>query len=273
MAKVLLIDGDLYRRVQLQAALTAAGYEISCAPTGSFALTMVERDRPDLIVSRAQVQDMDGFELCAILRADPLTQETPFLLLADCATVSPEARAQVGVDMVLLGSSGPARVLHWVGTLLRRKALAAWAAGAARRGAAWQAALQLATAFHGSLTVTDLNEVTQLIASGRKTGRLILSLAAGEGVIVFDAGSLVHAWFDGETGEAACKALALAARREGAGNFCFFTANGAGAPPIRKTIHTRWEELLGIAREMDEGRSAGGNGRGGANGSLAGKGA
>jgi len=82
MPKVLLIDGDPGCSEPIRKALRGAGYEVELATSGSFTLTMLEWDRPDLIVSKAELVDMDGYELCSIIRSDPKTKDLPFLLLA-----------------------------------------------------------------------------------------------------------------------------------------------------------------------------------------------
>ena len=40
---------------------------------------MLEWECPDVIVSSAKVQDMDGYELFTLVRGHPTTLDTPFL--------------------------------------------------------------------------------------------------------------------------------------------------------------------------------------------------
>ena len=87
--------------------------------SGSFALTMLERNRPDLIVSRVGVPDIDGYELCSIVRKDPLMTGVLFLLLASpgdeaAATMlegqaGPDARGRPAADRDRLRGGHPAR--------------------------------------------------------------------------------------------------------------------------------------------------------------------
>ena len=81
MPRVLLIDSDRKDLALLQTALADAGFAVTAVPSGSFALTMIERDRPDVVVSRARVDDIDGRELRAILESDPATHDLPFVLV------------------------------------------------------------------------------------------------------------------------------------------------------------------------------------------------
>src|SRR5580765_4784691 len=72
MPRVILIDPDRTALAALQAALGQAGFsDVLAVTSGSFALTMLERNRPDLIVSRVGVPDIDGYELCSIVRKGP----------------------------------------------------------------------------------------------------------------------------------------------------------------------------------------------------------
>src|SRR5215831_16515582 len=83
MPRVMLIDPDPASLAALRAALEQAGIrDVLAVASGSFALTMLERNRPELIVSRAGVPDIDGYELCSIVRKDPLMASVLFLLLA-----------------------------------------------------------------------------------------------------------------------------------------------------------------------------------------------
>jgi CheY-like chemotaxis protein len=121
MAKVLLIDADWENLVALQKALAVAGYEVAVALSGSFALTMLEWDRPDVIVSLAENQDMDAYELCSIIRADPTTKGIPFLLLTGETGPLPGAAARAGVNRVIAGKFNVSTLVAQVGELLSSK--------------------------------------------------------------------------------------------------------------------------------------------------------
>jgi CheY-like chemotaxis protein len=120
MAKVLLIDADWENLVALQKALSTAGHEVTVALSGSFALTMLEWDRPDLIVSLSENQDMDAYELCSIIRADPATKAIPFLLLTGPAGPVPGAAGRAGVSRVIAGKYNLSTLVSQVGELLAR---------------------------------------------------------------------------------------------------------------------------------------------------------
>src|SRR4029077_12879423 len=117
-AKVLVVDANQETRAALAHALTDAGYEAAVATSGSFALTMLEWEQPDLIVSYAKVQDMDGYELFTMVRRDPATKDTPFLLLAGRDRPIALAATEAGVDMTVTGDFTLATVMLRVQELL-----------------------------------------------------------------------------------------------------------------------------------------------------------
>jgi CheY-like chemotaxis protein len=121
MPKVLLVDADWENLVALQKALTAAGYEVAVALSGSFALTMLEWDRPDCIVSLTENQDMDGYELCSIIRADPATKDIPFLLLTGPIGPVAGAAARAGVSRIIAGKFNVSTLVDQVRDLLSPK--------------------------------------------------------------------------------------------------------------------------------------------------------
>jgi CheY-like chemotaxis protein len=112
MAKVLLVDGDVERRRLDAEALGAAGFEVAEAASASVALTALEWNRPDVVVSREDVPELDGYELCSIIRSDPSTKALPFLLLTSPAGPRAGAAARAGVDLVLCGTFDSADIVN-----------------------------------------------------------------------------------------------------------------------------------------------------------------
>jgi len=106
--------------------------------------------------------------------------------------------------------------------------------------------------FQGSLEVMELAELTQAVGMGGKSGRLILALGRGSGLIVFDAGRVVHAEYRNAVGEEAFALLLTAAHGDGAGRFCFVPATG-GTPARPRTIDKSVDQLLlSTATAIDE---------------------
>lgn len=253
MAMVLLVDADSDSSLRLQKAFEAAGYEVSVATSGSSALVSVKQRRPDLIVSRAMFEDMYGSELCSMVRADPTTKEIMFILLVDRSTQVAVVATQTEADMVFPENSPPSTLVTRVDTQLKLRGVSTPppSARAAKTPMASKEA-PLAT-LQGSLAVMDLTEVAQAVSIGRKSGRLVLSLPAGEGAMVFESGRVVHAEFRKQTGEGAFNALVMASYRERSGNFSFIPLESRDASHLPKTINKDLETLLlNVAVEIDE---------------------
>jgi CheY-like chemotaxis protein len=277
LAKVLIVDADPAKLGALRSALAAAAYKVTSATSASFALTTLERDRPDLIVSGARTEDMDGVEFCSIIRSDPATHDIPFLLLSGPTRPTPWAVAQAGVDMLLAGDFVVSAVLDRISKLLRhvvpgepgsagpepapaplptaRPASASPSSASGNQATGMPRAEVGGRTFQGSFGALDLTEVTQAIGLGGKTGRLALALSVGDGSLLFESGRVIHAEFAGLTGESAFAALVAAAQHDPEGTFRFKPATGADAGP--RTIQKSLDQLLiSVASEIDEGRAA-----------------
>lgn len=269
-AKVLVVDANQDSRAALAHALTEVGYEAAVATSGSFALTMLEWEQPDLIVSYAKVQDMDGYELFTMVRRDPATKDTPFLLLAGRDRPIALAATEAGVDMTVTGDFTLATVMQRIRELLGDApptpvTVAIPTKGPAKMPARTPVAPPAApipasrapepsrSSFQGSLGVMDLTELTQVISLGVKTGELHLSLSAGDGCIIFDSGRVIHAEFSGRSGEPAFAAMVAASQREGEARFCFNRADREALTGRPRTISRTVEQLLlSVAQEIDE---------------------
>lgn len=266
--RVLIVDADPNKLSVLKAALVHAAYHVASATSASFALTTLERDRPDLIVSGNRTEDMDGVEFCSIIRSDPATHDIPFLLLSGPKRPTPWAVAQAGVDMLLAGDFVVSAVLDRIAKLLRHVEVknqpatlappAALAPPPLPSKVAPSRAEAVERTLEGSFGVLDLAEVTQAIALGGKTGQLSLQLQAGEGTIVFDSGRIVHAEFGGRNGESAFGAMISSAQFDPAGTFRF--KPGAELPAsCPRTIQKSVDQLLlSVASEIDEGQATAG---------------
>ena len=249
MPRVLVIDPDRTALAAMQAALAQSGFnDVLALTSGSFALTMLERNRPDLIMSRVSVPDIDGYELCSIVRKDPLMTGVLFLLLASPGDEVPATMLEDKPDQTVAGDLPLTAIVSEVVTLLK--------GGAQTPVATSEPPATQPDGAHGlrgSLAVMELPDITQAIALGSKTGQLVVTVPSGRGAVFFDRGKVVHAEFFGLIGETAFAALLVAAHGEASGNFAF---NPLEATAVKgaKTIHRDLKQLLlSAAAEIDEG--------------------
>jgi serine/threonine-protein kinase len=73
-------------------SLLARGHRVRSAADGAEALEQLELGIPDLIVSDVMMPRVDGYELCAAVKADPATAHVPVILLTAQAGIAPKVR-------------------------------------------------------------------------------------------------------------------------------------------------------------------------------------
>jgi len=78
--KILVIDdeGDLLKLAR--ARLEASGYKILTLESGSGALELTKRERPDLILLDIVMPGENGCDICRKLKADPVTRGIPVIV-------------------------------------------------------------------------------------------------------------------------------------------------------------------------------------------------
>lgn len=80
--KVLMVDDNPTNLQVLQATLEGRGYRLLAARDGASALAVTTKAEPDLILLDIMMPEMDGYEVCRRLKADPLTFEIPVIFLS-----------------------------------------------------------------------------------------------------------------------------------------------------------------------------------------------
>src|SRR5688572_1172876 len=71
--RLLIADDDPNVRLLIAATLATRDLEILQADTGSEALALVRSHQPSVALLDGQMPEMDGFEVCEHIKADPLT--------------------------------------------------------------------------------------------------------------------------------------------------------------------------------------------------------
>lgn len=99
---VLIVDDNLTNLSVLSDALEQHGLRLLIAQTGEMALKRAKLAHPDLILLDVMLPDIEGFEVCQHLKANPITQDIPIIFM----TALTETEAKVkgfqvgGVDYV-----------------------------------------------------------------------------------------------------------------------------------------------------------------------------
>lgn len=102
MAKILVVDDEALLRAMLGDALEEAGYTVATAESGRAAIARAKADRPDCILLDVMMPDLDGYETCTALKADPELAAIPVILISATTDLRVVDRAeQVGAIEVL----------------------------------------------------------------------------------------------------------------------------------------------------------------------------
>lgn len=78
---IMIVDDDPSIRLMMSSALESLGLCVKEAEDGAQALTMLENIIPDLLLLDVMMPGMDGFEVCARLKENPVLSEIPIVLV------------------------------------------------------------------------------------------------------------------------------------------------------------------------------------------------
>jgi two-component system phosphate regulon response regulator PhoB len=96
---VLVVEDDPPTALVLRRMLESAGYIVHGLAGGRPVVQKVRELAPALVVLDFMLPDMDGLEICRLLKADAATRQVPILMLTAAAAQDLETRArQAGVS-------------------------------------------------------------------------------------------------------------------------------------------------------------------------------
>ncbi len=128
--RILVVD-DTPANIKILADLLRKDYLLSVATSGADALEIASSpDRPDLVLLDIMMPEMDGYEVCRRLKADPMTQDVPVIFVTAMSEVEDETKGfSLGaVDYITKPIRPPivrARVAAHLELALARRILAA----------------------------------------------------------------------------------------------------------------------------------------------------
>jgi twitching motility two-component system response regulator PilG len=79
--RVVCIDDDMAIGKTVEYILQAKGYEVTAIRNPIEALTLVFQLKPDLILCDLAMSELDGYEICAMLRKSTAFRQTPIVML------------------------------------------------------------------------------------------------------------------------------------------------------------------------------------------------
>ncbi len=120
--KILVIEDDPVARADLEARLAANGYTVARAADAASALTVVNRERPDLILLDLGLPAGDGFLVLERLRKIETLAAIPVLVVTGRS--DPETRKRVaamGIPSLLVKPVGTEALLGAIRSALETK--------------------------------------------------------------------------------------------------------------------------------------------------------
>lgn len=244
-ADVLIVEPDEAVASTLRAACRSVGLLAELVRDGAEALTSIDWHPPRAILCSGHLPDMNGWELCTVVRSDPKTAGVLFVLLAESHELHTRDIVRCGASLVLSRAvPAPAVVALTRGLIVRPVAGGAPAAKATARDR---------KTMSGSLSVMNLSDLVQLIAGGRRPGTLEIRFGDTTGMLHFEDGRIVDAEFAGQQGEPAVADVVARSETSGEGSFVFVPERRSG---VRTTIRKNVDQLLlDIATEVDTRRA------------------
>ncbi len=131
-ASVLIVDDVPDNLNLLNYLLSQEGYRVRVAPGGKLALRSVAANPPDLVLLDIRMPDMDGFEVCRVLKGDERTRHIPVIFLTALDSSEDEGLGlELGAVDYITKPFNPqlavARVRNHMMFVRQRKLLERWA--------------------------------------------------------------------------------------------------------------------------------------------------
>lgn len=119
---ILIVDDEESIRSLLRLTLVRAGYDVLEAGSGEEGITMIETQKPDLVLLDVMMPGMDGISVCKQIRQLPTMNTTPVLMLSARRDArSREQSKQAGANGYLTKPWNSDELLWYVGEALSEK--------------------------------------------------------------------------------------------------------------------------------------------------------
>jgi pilus assembly protein CpaE len=198
--RILAVDDSPLILKLIESILSRAGHQVFTALSGPEALALVDEVRPDLVILDVTMPEMNGYEVCRILRQTPLTAQSPILILTSLDSLENKMQGfEAGADDYMVKPFQAAELCARVEALMRRSA-AALKAGLAVTYPESQATASIVSIFslRGGVGVSTLaaNLAVGLAQIWALPTILIdLALTTGQAALMLDL-PLRHTWAD-----------------------------------------------------------------------------
>ena len=182
--RVLIVDPDPEETSVLEVRFAERGYEVTIERELTTALSRLDADNFDIVVSEVQLGNEDGFQFLTRMRENGHTKVPLMFLTAKRDQSSVNRGLELGAADYVVKPASAAVVAAKAGRIIEE----ARSQKPGNRGVS------------GSLQEMGLPDVIQILANGRKDGRLKVRSGRLEGEMMFQNGSIHDAVFGDLTG-------------------------------------------------------------------------
>lgn len=183
MAKqhLLLVDGDAKSLRVMEVSLKKAGFQVTTAIHGKDALEKVQISLPDLVLAETRMPEMDGFELCKVLKSDERFRHIPYVFLTSQKAVESKVKGlETGAEDYLTKPIYIKEVVTRVRMILTKVEKERFEKKEQRAG------------FSGNLSDMGVVDLVQTFEIGRKTGTIQI-VGDRQGTVFFKEGRVIDA--------------------------------------------------------------------------------
>ncbi len=118
--KALLIEDNEDNRYLLRLLLERAGFDVAAAVDGKSGVDLARREAPDVILLDIQMPEMDGYEVAAFMKSDPVLASIPVVGVSSFAMPGDRDKAmRAGFAGYIEKPVDPERFAHSVTMFLK----------------------------------------------------------------------------------------------------------------------------------------------------------
>lgn len=225
---ILIVDDNPHVSKLLTMNLEKEGFSVIHAENGEIGLEMVEREKPDLVISDVIMPKLDGIAMCERIRTKSSSRMVPFMFLtAVDADVTQRRGFRAGADQYVVKSEiNREELLVKIQDMLKR----------ASKISEMQAPMH--ASYNGDLSELSLIEILQLLHINKKTGSLTIQRPHYPAAKIYvDQGEIIRAELGEDLDEKAMFIISVWKR----GEFNFVQEKLKDIP---RTVKTTTENII-----------------------------